>query len=82
MDGEIRLVEEVLAENPQLRLMRDPPLLAGKQVGYVTVFRVEEEGKPVYSFYRARSLLPQLESMKGEPAGWEFIRRAVLEMFG
>ena len=63
--------------------MRDPPLPAGKQVCYGMVFHFEEEGKPVQSFSRSQVLaLPEIEVLRREPAGWELIRMAVLEIFG
>ena len=71
--GCIRIAEEVLAENPQLQIMRDPPPLIGKRVRYITVFHLEEEGKPRQTLLRARAwALPKnLDPYKDRPTGWD-----------
>jgi len=83
----LRTTEEILAETPQLHLMREQPTLTGKQVRYVTIFCFEEEGKPLQTFYRARSLvlshgLDGIEALRGQPAGWEVVSMAVQQLFG
>ena len=82
--GCIRLAEEVLGENPQLQIMRDPPPLIGKRIRYVTVFHFEEEGKPRQSFLRARSWeLPEsLDFWKDRPTGWEDVYEVIERLFG
>jgi hypothetical protein len=81
--GCIRAAEEVLAENPQLHIMRDPPPLVGKRVRYVMVFHFEEAGKPKQSFMRARSWeLPEsLEPWRDRPAGWEAVYEVLQRIF-
>ena len=81
--GCVRAAEEVLAENPQLQIMRDPPPLAGKRIRHVTVFRFEEEGKPRQIFLRARTWeLPEsLEPWKNSPTGWEPVYKVLQKMF-
>jgi len=80
----IRLAEEVLAENTQLQIMRDPPLLIGKRVRYVMVFHFEEEGKPRQSYLRARSweLPTNLERWKDHSAGWDVVYEVIQVLFG
>ena len=82
--GCIRTTEEVLAESPQLQIMRDPPPLMGKRVRYAMVFHFEEEGQPKQSFMRARSweLPKSLEPWKGRPAGWEAVYEVIQTLFG
>ena len=81
--GTIRSNEEVLAESPQLHLMRDQPRLVERQVSYVMVFHFVEEGKPGQSFIRARSLVSknQFEPPKGQPAGWEVVLMVIQDIF-
>ena len=82
-NGCIRTAEEVLAENPQLQIMRDPPPLIGKRIRYGTVFHFEEEGKPKQCFLRARSweLPKSLEPWKDYPAGWEAVYGVIQRIF-
>lgn len=81
--GCIRTAEEILAELPQLHIMRDPPTLVGKRVRYVMVFHFEEAGKPRQSFMRARSweLPKNLEPWKDRPAGWEAVYGVIQTIF-
>jgi len=83
----LRTTEEVIAEAPQLHLMRDAPPLAGKQVRYVMVFCFGGDGKPVQTFLRARSLVLgqgacNFAPLKGQRAGWKTVSAAVLQIFG
>ena len=83
----IRTTEEIITVAPQMNIMRDAPLLAGKQVRYVMVFCFEEKGKPVQSLLRARSLVLGEGSAStvlwgGQPAGWETVNTAILHIFG
>lgn len=81
--GRIRTAEEVLAENPKLQIMRDPPPLVGKRIRYVMVFHFQEAGKPKDSFMRARSweLPSSLEPWKNLPAGWEAVYELIQRVF-
>jgi hypothetical protein len=82
--GCVREAEEVLAENPQLLIMRDPPPLAGKRIRHATAFHFAEEGKPRRSFSRGRSWeLPEsLEPWKDRPAGWDAVYEVIQALFG
>ena len=82
--GCIRLAETVLAETPQLQIMRDPPSLLGKRVRYAMVFHFEEEGEARQSCLRARSreLPTSLEAWRGRPAGWEAVYAMIQTIFG
>jgi len=82
--GCIRTAEEVLAETPNLQIMRDPPPLIGKRIRYAMVFHFEEEGKPRQSFVRGRSweLPKSLEHWKDRPAGWEAVYEMIQILFG
>jgi len=82
--GCIRLAEEVLAETPQLQIMKDPPSLIGKRVRYAMVFHFEEKGQARQSCLRARSreLPTSLEVWKGRPAGWEAVYEMIQTIFG
>ena len=81
--GCIRIAEEVLAENPQLQIMRDPPPLIGKRVRYITVFHLEEEGKLRQTILRARAwALPEnLDPYKDRPTGWDAVYRVIQPIF-
>lgn len=81
--GCIRTVEEVLAESPQLQIIRGPPPQIGKRFRYVTVFRSKEEGKRRQTFSRARSWeLPKtLEPWREQPTGWDDVSEVTRAIF-